>query len=541
MNVSVPGVRHVSLIISMTAMLAIAVVAAADDTIPLDEFVTSRGEVDVGDRTIRYTTHAGMLPLYENDTGELMARMFIIAYVADPQRGAPVRPVTFIWNGGPGSSSSQVHIVGFGPKGLDTPATYPEWIDNPPTQIVDRPETWLAESDLVFVDPIGTGYSRATSVEYRDILYTTRGDIEAVAEAIRLYRTRFDAWDAPLFIAGESYGTTRAMGVADALERRRTGITGVILVSGFYDAGQQVPEALRTALDLPMYAATAHFHERLAPDLQALSQDEAANAAEDWARREYAPALERLDSLSAAERTSIIQGIERYTGVAPEFIDAETLLLERNTFADRLLDERELELGHYDYRMTFPRRDLSMSWLPTRDPSLAPMLDLMQGTSPLLIRYLRNTLGYKSDLLYRGPFGEAFHPRPLQDVTGGVFGDIAGVYSDWMSPMWNRGAFTRTQDEDDAAEEEQPARPPLVLAMERNPRFLVWNIMGMYDGSCAARDEALARTAANLRNRIRNSCYGGGHMLYTEPSVRRELKDDYAQFIRDALAVHTDD
>ncbi len=523
----------------MTTMLAIlaAAPALASEITPPGEFVMTRDKVDIGDRTIHYTVHAGMLPLYENDTGELMARMFIVAYVADSGPGEPIRPITFIWNGGPGASSSQVHLVGFGPKGLDTPPTYPEWIDNPPTEIVDRPDTWLAESDLVFVDPIGTGYSRATSEKYRDILYTTHADIEAVAEMIRIFRTRFDAWDAPLFIVGESYGTTRAMGVAEALERRRAGIAGVILISGGYDAGQQVPPTLRSALDIPMYAATAHYHKRLAPDLQALSQDDAVKAAEDWARREYAPALKRRDSLSPATRAAVIQGIERYTGVAADFIDAESLALDRNTFADRLLDEQNLELGHYDYRMTFPRRDLSKSWLPTRDPSLAPMLDLMQGTFPPAIRYIRNTLGYKSDLLYRGPFGEAFHPRPLDDVTNGAFGDIAGVYSDWMSPMWNRGAFTRPQDETDSGEEgQQPLRPPLERAMERNSRFLVWNIKGMYDGSCAALDEAVAQTAAYLRGRVRNSCYGSGHMLYTETSVRRELKHEFAQFVRDALA-----
>lgn len=527
----------VALMGSLLLVVGISRLPAAEVT-PVDDFVVTDHQVDAGGRTIEYTARAGLLPLYENDTGELMARMFVIAYVADPPRGGPARPVTFIWNGGPGSSSSQVHLLGFGPKGFDTPATYPEWFENPPDRIADREETWLTDSDLVFVDPIGTGYSRAISTGYRDLLYTTHGDIEAVAEAIRLYRTRFDAWDQPVFLAGESYGTRRAMGVAEALERRRAGIAGVILISGWYEAGQEVPAELVRALDIPMYAAAAHYHHRLPPDLQQMPQAQAVAAAEAWARSDYAPALARRDALTPAEREAVLAGVERHTGVAKQFIDADTLLLEGTTFTDRLLDEQALELGHYDYRMTFPRRDLSRNWGPIEDPSLRPMLDLMQGTSVPAIRYLRNTLGYRSDLLYRGPFGEAFHPRPLDDVTAGVFGTMDGIYSDWMAVMWNQGEFAKgaASGEDGEAAASAPERPPLQRAMRRNPDFLVWNIRGMYDMSCAAQDEAVARTDASLRHRVRNGCYAGGHMMYTEPQIRRQLQKDFAAFVADAVA-----
>lgn len=520
-------------------ILAVSAVSLQADVTPPDEFVETHDQVKTAAGTLEYTARAGLLPLYENDTGELMARLFVVAYVVEPRRGEPPRPLTFLWNGGPGSSSSQVHLMGFGPRGFETPATYPEWIDNPPRRIADRASTWLTVSDLVFVDPVGTGYSRATSTESRDLLYSTRGDIEAVAEAIRLYRTRFDAWDQPVFLAGESYGTTRAMGVAEALERRRAGIAGVILISGFFEAGQEVAPELQQALFIPMYAAAAYYHHRLPPDLQGLSQADAMAAAEAWARSEYAPALARAEELSEEERDAIRAGVERYTGVAAEYVSAESLTLEGTTFTDRLLDDQELELGHYDYRMTFPRRDLSRGWSPTEDPSLKPMLDLMQGTSVPLIRYLRNTLGYHSDLLYRGPFGGAFHPQPLQDVTRGAFGSFSGIYSDWMSVMWNRGALANTAEDDESGESPEnapPERPPLEKAMLRNPDFLVWNITGLYDMPCAAVDEAVAETAEALRARIRNNCYPGGHMLYTEPAVRRQLQVDFARFVTDATA-----
>lgn len=537
---TVPVSRSRMVQVALVAALAVFPAAAApaaaqvDETTPKDEFATTRHEVDVGDRNIGYTAYAGLLPLYENDTGKLMARLFVMAYVADRKRGESPRPLTFIWNGGPGASSSQLQLAGFGPQGLETPATYPEWFEDPPDTIADRADTWLAVSDLVFVDPVGTGYSRATGAEYRDLLYSRRGDIEAVAEAIRLYRTRFDAWDQPLFIAGESYGTTRAMGVAEALERRRAGLAGVILISGYYDAGQALPSALATALDVPMYTAAAHYHERLPHDLQALPQERAVAAAEAWARDGYAPALEARDSLSPERRAAIIDGLERYTAIPARHVDAETMALATGTFADRLLEADGLELGRYDYRMARPRREEGHAWVPTRDPSLLPMIDLMQGTFPPAIRYLRHTLAYRSDLLYQGPFGEAFHPRPLTDVTNGAAGDLAGIFSDWMTIKWKRD---EPGSGDDAA---QPAkRPPLVRAMELNPRFLVWNVKGLYDGSCIALDEAVARTAEHLRRRIRNSCYSAGHMVYSDAAVRQEMKRDFAEFVHDALAART--
>jgi carboxypeptidase C (cathepsin A) len=130
----------------------------AQEVTPSNEFAVSSHQIDLNGRTMRYTAHAGLLPIRNAETSDLMARIFITAYRAERQPGEAPRPVTFIWNGGPGANSSQTHLVGFGPMGFETPATYPEWIAAPPTRIGPRPETWLATSDLVFVDPVGTGY-----------------------------------------------------------------------------------------------------------------------------------------------------------------------------------------------------------------------------------------------------------------------------------------------------------------------------------------------------------------------------------------------
>jgi carboxypeptidase C (cathepsin A) len=533
--------------IILLAVVVIAGASAADaagaakhqpfEAAPQDEMAVTHNQVVIGGKPLRYTTRTGLIPIYDDATGTLMARMFVMAYMVERAPGQKPRPLTFLWNGGPGANSSESHLVGFGPKGYVTPATFPEWT-SPPSKIADRPETLLTVSDLVFVDPIGTGYSRAVTDADRDILYTTHGDGEAVAEMIRVYRTRYDAFDQPLFISGESYGTTRAMEVAWALTRRRTPLAGVVLISGFYDLGQKVPHALQQALDVPMFTATAHYFKRLPPDLQGEPRDQAMAEATQWARSEYAPALDAVDSLTPDQRGAIAAKLARYTGLAPRFIDQKTLVVSKDDDLDRLLDDRGLELGRYDSRLAIARRDLSAApWLPTRDPSILPVLDMMQGTSPSEIRYLRGTLGYRSDLLYKGPFGEGFHPAPIRDV-------IPGISDDWMTLMWDRktkadAAAQNTPPPDPDLPKVPPGaktqeEPPLRRAMEAEPGMSLMNVRGLYDSSCAGLDEAVARTDPALRVRVRNKCYPSGHAFYTDAEVRRDYQRDFAEFVRQA-------
>jgi carboxypeptidase C (cathepsin A) len=526
-------------LIGLAADAGAAVKSGPADATSSDAMVVAHNQVLIGGKPLRYTTRTGLIPIYDDTTGALMARMFIIAYTVDRVPGQKPRPLTFLWNGGPGANSSESHLVGFGPKGYVTPPTFPEW-PSPPSKIADRPETLLTVSDLVFVDPIGTGYSRAVTEADRDILYTTHGDGEAVAEMIRIYRTRYDAFDQPLFISGESYGTTRAMEVAWALARRRAPLAGVVLISGFYDLGQKVPHSLQQALDVPMFTATAHYFKRLPPDLQSEPRDQAMAEATEWARNEYAPALDAIDSMTPDQRGAIAAKLARYTGLDPRFIDQKTLVVTKDDDLDRLLDDRGLELGRYDSRMTIPRRDLTAApWVPTRDPSIMPVLDMMQGTSTSEIRYLRDTLGFRSDLLYKGPFGEGFHPAPIRDV-------IPGIADDWMTLMWDRKAKA-----DAAQAQSAPApdpdlpkvppgakvqnEPPLRRAMEAEPGMRVMNVRGLYDSPCAGLDEAVARTEAALRVRVRNKCYASGHAFYTDAGARRDYQRDFAEFVRDAM------
>jgi carboxypeptidase C (cathepsin A) len=498
------------------AMLAtsLGLSASAAPTAPHeDKAVTTHHQVTLaGGKVLKYTTRAGLLPLYVDDTGELMGSVFFVAYSVQTPPGAKPRPVTFLWNGGPGSNSAQLHVMNAGPKRPTTAATYPEYGPNTETPLIDNPDTWLEGSDLVFIDPPGTGFSRATSTAFRDVLYTSRGDAEAVAEAIRVYLNRYDGWSQPLFIGGESYGTTRAMLVAEALEKRRTHLSGVILMSGEYAVGQTVSATLNQALSITEYTAIAHYHKRLPADLQALSSADAAKQAETWARTVYAPALDKRDAVSADERAAVLAGLQRYTGVDSKYVDAKTLRLDGGVFHDQLLAGQGLELGRYDGRITLKSRAEGLPWLPTGDPSLARMSDLMNGTSQVFNGYVRHDLGFESDLAYRGPFGGVFHPEPLE------VDPRSGVAADWMTRM-----FKMTKDD-------LPGTP-LARAMRIEPKLRVWNIRGLYDASCAAMDEAVAQSPPDIRPRVSSTCAVGGHMFYSDRDTRRLIKREFEAFM----------
>lgn len=510
------------LFLSLLAACAVPTVAQPLSIAPsvpphADTVVTTRHQVDLGGgRVMKYTAHAGLLPLYVNDTGERMASLFFVAYIADDKAASAKRPVTFLWNGGPGSNSAQVHVAGFGPKRIVTADTMPQYRPGQQTELADHKETWLASSDLVFIDPVGTGFSRATSEKYRDILYTARGDAEAVAEAIRIFMTRYDRWESPMFLAGESYGTIRAMLVADMLERRREHVSGVLLISGYLDLGPPVADNLGKALKVVDLAAASYYHKRMAPDLLSLSLEDALAEAENWARTVYAPALSRLGTLPASERAPIVNGLVRYLGIDAKFVDTATLTVDSDAFHDNLLADQGLEIGRYDQRMKVARRAPGEFWMPWADPSLSPMVDLLEGTSPLFNGYIRKDLGFRSDLFYRGPFGKSFHPEPIETDPKTGFG------SDWMAMMfkWDAAGF--------APRDEQPLR----RAMRQNPAMRVYSMLGRYDGSCVGRNQEISQIAEDLKPRVKASCYIGGHMFYSDLETRRQLQRDFAEFVQ---------
>jgi carboxypeptidase C (cathepsin A) len=491
-----------------------------------EPIVTTHHAVTVGDRTLRYTARAGRLPIRDNETGDVHGQMFFVAYALDRAPGTGPRPLTFAWNGGPGSNAALVHLVGFGPKRIAPPRTAragpaAHWVVEP------NPESWLDATDLVFVDPIGTGYSRPTRAEYGPEFYQTRGDAESVAEFVRVYRTRFDAWDAPIFLAGESYGVVRAAGVADALQRRGTEVRGVILLGLALPLGTMSP-AMRTALGLPGFTVAAFTHRKLAPDLQR-DLDSTIAQSQAWAVSRYAQALERRDSLPDAEREAVIRNVARFIGLDPSVVDRRGLAVNRLTFSTSLLKGEGRVVGHYDSRMTAPLDTTQQMYDPTRDPSLQDLLD-----DVTVLRYLRQELGYESDLRYQGPFGGGYPPP-------------TAFRGDWMSTRWAWPAAQSARSDTSraggarrgAAADSSEAPQPLRDAMRTNPSLRVLVGCGIYDLVCSACGNAWS--AANLEPSLRRNVivrsYPGGHAMYTDPRAHAQLKRDVARFIGETLSV----
>jgi carboxypeptidase C (cathepsin A) len=530
----VPG-RHAFLLVAF--VLGALIPAAARD----GEVVT-RHQVVVRGQTLRYTARAGFIPIRDNETGEAHGNMFFVAYTLDgPSRR---RPLMFLWNGGPGSNSDLVHLLGFGPKRVVAANA----ALSRTTLAATNQETWLTFTDLVFVDPIGTGYSRPTTAEYGAEFYQNRGDAESVAEFIRVYRTRSDAAGVPFFIAGESYGVTRCALVTAGLERRHTPPAGVILLSGGLPIAEIDP-TLDVALTLPTLTAAAYYHKKLPEDLESGDLDSALRAAEVYARGDYAVALARKERLDEAARNEVVKQLARFSGLAPDAIDRKTLQVDVAQFSPTLLANENLMIGRYDSRLTGPR-DPSPQYDPTTDPSLKDIMDTVS-----VVRYMRAELGFKSDLSYQGPFGGGYPPATT-------------FRGDWMSVRWNRsvsvspsrsGASSDTsaaqpaphapsglarprpvsvvpeasaESGSDARSHSDPAAA-LREAMTSDRNLQLFVATGYYDlvMSYLGVEYYAAQLPAEFARRTAVHTYAGGHAIYTDDAARRRLRADVQNFV----------
>jgi len=456
------------------------------------DVVTTSHSIRFEDRELSYTARAGLLPIRHNETGEIRARMFFVSYSTAPETEGVARPLLFAWNGGPGSNAGLLHMAAMGPLRLAMGDVYATADPAQMSSLVDNEATWLGATDLVFVDPVGTGYSRPTRAEYGPEFYDTLGDVESIAEFIRVYLTRFDRWGAPLFLAGESFGSLRAVSVARALQRRGIRVSGLVLISGHLGIGS-LPRHLEAPLLLPAYAATAAYHRKLAPSL-AGDPESTADSAYEWALGEYANALARIDRVSPTDREAVARELARFTGIPVERIDRETLVVPLKQFSEQLLDPEGRVVGRYDARLSRPRRDSEEPFDPVVDASLAPLENKISGNAPVMIRYLRNALRFESDLYYVGPFGGAWPPSDR-------------FRGDWMSVRWN---FSQGPPE------------PLRDVMTGNPALEVLHASGLYDlvTPSAAVGYIIEGLDPELRNRITPEVYVGGHSFYLDREAR---------------------
>jgi carboxypeptidase C (cathepsin A) len=461
--------------------------------------VVTRHQITVNGKTLTYTATTGTLPI-RNAAGEIEAQMFFVAYTADTAGKTSQRPLLFAFNGGPGSSSVWLHLGAIGPKRVNLPDDGS--MPLPPFQQVDNPETWLDQADLVFVDPVGCGYSRAVKADQASKFFSLKGDIESVGEFIRLYLTRYERWSSPLFLTGESYGTTRAAGLTDNLIEHGIACNGIILIStvlNFATISFTPGNDLPYALFLPSYTAAAWYHHRLPADF---GRDLPANLreVEQWALADYIPALAKGDQLAPADQREIIQRLARYTGLDERYINNCNLRIEAQHFAMELLRQEQITVGRYDSRLT--GADIfAASETPDFDPSLAAVRPPFTAA---FNDYVRRELGYKTDEEYY--------------ILGGGIG-----HWDWGA----NNSFAETAE-------------ALRKAFSKNPHMKLFVASGLFDLATPYLStdytlDHLELTVALKRNII-TARYEAGHMLYTDARSRSQLKKDVAAFIRTALA-----
>ena len=463
--------------------------------VPEETPVITHHEITVGGKTLKYTATVGMMPLKNRD-GETEARIFFMAYTLDGVSDRQKRPLTFSFNGGPGSASVWLHMGALGPRRV--PMNPDGTMPAPPYHLVDNEYTWLDQSDLVFIDPVGTGYSRALRPEVASRFFSLQGDIESVGEFIRMYLTRSERWTSPLFLAGESYGTTRASALSGYLIGRGIAFNGIVLISTImnfettdFASGNDLPYVMY----LPSYAATAWYHKKLPRDMQSKSVQKVVAEAEEWAANDYTLALEKGDRLSGPERQETINKLARFTGIDPKFIDNANLRVSLNFFRKELLRDEKRSIGRLDAR--FKGYDSSyVTAGPDFDASEAAIRPPYTST---FNNYIRTELGFKSDLEYY--------------ILGGGIGP------------WNWGTNNGYVDTSVA----------LRTAMAQNPYLKIFVAMGYYD--MATPYFAVQYTMhhisldPSLLKNFSTSYYEAGHMMYIDEKQLGKLRGDVRKFI----------
>jgi len=464
-----------------------------------DQPVVSKHTVKIGNRSLNYTTTTGFMPIKNAVSGETEARLFYIAYTLDDPQNK--RPLMFSFNGGPGSASVWLHLGALGPrriKMLDDGMMPP-----PPYEMEDNQQTWLADTDIVFIDPVGTGFSRAAKPELASKFFGVNGDIESVGEFIRMYLTRNERWMSPVFLVGESYGTTRASGLSNWLFDHGVGLNGIVLIStvmNFQTIRFADNNDMPLVLILPSYATTAWYHKKLSPTMQSKSVSQVADEARKFAANVYMPAMMRIDSLSAADRDALADKFASFTGLSRQFVINNNFRVELGEFMKELLRDRRRTVGRLDSRFLGIDRDAAGEATDS-DPS---MNSIRPPYTAAFNDYVRRDLGFKSDVEYY--------------ILGG------GITAPWNFNVTNQYADTSI---------------PLKDAMAKNPYMKIMISQGYYDMATPFYAAEYTVSAMNLEPELRKNIsfnyYEAGHMMYIERNALKKLHDDASTFI--ALSV----
>jgi carboxypeptidase C (cathepsin A) len=447
--------------------------------------------------TLAYTVTPGHLTI-RNDKGEPIASMFYVAYTV-PSGGRP-RPVTFLFNGGPGSSTMWLHMGSFGPMKVD--ASLPETIAGPPFRYGANPDTLLDISDLVFIDAPTTGLSRELGKAEPKDFFGVDKDLDAFSRTIERYLTKYGRWNSPKFIIGESYGTTRAGGLSKALSDKGVQLNGIVLVSTILNIGLFSGDDQTLINFLPTYAADAWYHGKIQPKPDMMTF---INEAKAFASGPYAAALQKGEAISEEEKQSVAQQMARLTGLSPDYVLKANLRVQPNRFQRELLRDRREIIGRIDSRFIGTEADAAGE-APSYDPQASAITGAFVGA---FNDYLYRDLGYKTPL--------AFRPN-----------NYAGIGNDWNfqhnSPDGQQFAANVSSD--------------LSQAMRENPRLKVLNVAGLYDLAtpffAAEYDLGHMALEPKIAANIRYTYYPAGHMMYIDPPSAHRLKDDLASFYASA-------
>ena len=465
---------------------------------PEEKLVQTEHSVTINGQEIKYKATAGTI-LLRDEEDKPTASVFYIAYTRQDTPGS-TRPVTFSFNGGPGSSSVWMHLGLLGPRRVrlaEDGSALP-----PPYRLVDNEYSLLDETDLVFIDPVSTGFSRAIPPKEAKKFHGLHEDAASVAEFIRIYVTRNKRWSSPKFIIGESYGTTRAAALSGELSQHlKINVNGIMLVSTVlnfqtldFGAGNDLPYVLF----LPSYAATAWFHKKLASDLQQQSLTDVYNQAEAFAAGDYSTALFGGSSLASDARRKVVERYAQLTGLTTNYVDRANLRVPLGRFAAELLGDENRVIGRYDSRYAGYIRD-RLSNRMEYDPSYEAVASAFAST---FNNYVRAELNYETDLTY----------EVLTSVG-----------------PWN---WDQNNGYVDVAE-------TLANAVTRNPFLKVHVSSGYYDLATplfATRYtfDHLNIDPALVKNFTLDS-YTAGHMMYLNLADLKKSKTDLAKFIASSI------
>ncbi len=458
----------------------------------------------IGGRSIAYTATAGTLTV-RNDEGKPTLSMFYVAYTVDGGQGA-ARPVTFLYNGGPGSSTLWLHMGSLGPVRVATDSPRPT--RGPPFTLVANPDSLLDKSDMVFLDAPGAGFSRPLGDTKLAAFWGTDPDIDAFARGIERYLTVYDRWNSPKLIFGESYGTTRSAGLAYRLQQDGVQLNGVILLSSILNYGRRDPGFDQELINyLPSYAAAAAYHNRLASppaDLTAF-----LHQVRDFSRGPYALALAKGQDIDPAERQAIAQKLAAYTGLSVGFILDADLRVTPGRFRKELLRDRRLTIGRYDARFTGADVDAAGE-TPEFDASDTGITGAFVSA---FHHYLTADLGFTSDLSYRPTFYSA------------------GIQWDFK----HRAPSGRGESDNTPAD----VALDLSAAMRQNPHLLLYSLNGLYDFATpffgTEYDLGHMQLDPALKGNVRFAYYPSGHMVYLNTDALKSMKADLARFYDEAI------